>query len=240
MNMRHQHGHHFKNGIPTFRVWAPKCKTMELETQKKPMLRSMDRGDDGWFSISVEDIEHGDAYRFRIDSNNSRPDPAAHAFESSVHEWNLAIDHDKFSWKCQNWKGIPKGDLIVYELHIGTFTQQGTFLAAIDRVDELVELGITAIEILPVAQCPGRWNWGYDGVGIFAVQNTYGSPDDFKTFIDACHQKGVAVILDVVFNHLGPEGNYLSEFAPYFTKKRKTPWGDALNFDDKHLSLIHI
>ena len=198
------------------------------------MLRSMDRGDDGWFSISAEDIEHGDAYRFRIDSNNSRPDPAAHAFESSVHEWNLAIDHDKFSWKCQNWKGIPKGDLIVYELHIGTFTQQGTFLAAIDRVDELVELGITAIEILPVAQCPGRWNWGYDGVGIFAAQNTYGSPDDFKTFIDACHQKGVAVILDVVFNHLGPEGNYLSEFAPYFTKKRKTPWGDALNFDDKN------
>ena len=231
--MHHQHGHHFENGNVTFRVWAPKCKTVELETKKDPALRPMQRGDDSWFTITVDDLENGDAYRFRIDGEKSRPDPAAHAFESSVHEWNRAIDHDAFEWNANDWKGIPKRDLIIYELHIGTFTEGGTFLSAIDRVDELIELGINAIEVLPVAQCPGRWNWGYDGVGIFAVQNTYGTTDDFKTFIDACHQKGVAVILDVVFNHLGPEGNYLSEFAPYFTKKRKTPWGDALNFDDK-------
>ena len=231
--MHHQHGHHFENGNVTFRVWAPKCKAVELETKKDPALRPMQRGDDSWFTINVDDLENGDAYRFRIDGEKSRPDPAAHAFESSVHEWNRAIDHDAFEWNANDWKGIPKRDLIIYELHIGTFTEGGTFLSAIDRVDELIELGINAIEVLPVAQCPGRWNWGYDGVGIFAVQNTYGTTDDFKTFIDACHQKGVAVILDVVFNHLGPEGNYLSEFAPYFTKKRKTPWGDALNFDDK-------
>ena len=231
--MEHQFGHRFENGNATFQMWAPKCKTLELETRDDGKFRQMNRGDDGWFSITEEDIKHGDAYRFRIDGEKSRPDPAGHWFESSVHEWNRAVDHSSFQWNADNWKGVPKRDLIVYELHIGTFTEQGNFLSTIDRVDELVELGVTAIEILPVAQCPGRWNWGYDGVGIFAAQNTYGSPDDFKTFIDACHQRGVAVILDVVFNHLGPEGNYLSEFAPFFTKKRKTPWGDALNFDGK-------
>jgi malto-oligosyltrehalose trehalohydrolase len=230
-NMQHQHGHRFENGKVTFRVWAPKCKTLELETKTEPAFRTMERGEDGWFSITVDDVADQDLYRFRIDSEKSRPDPAAHAFESSVHGWNRAVDHDRFDWQSADWKGIAKRDMIVYELHIGTFTEQGTFRTAIERIDELVELGITAIEILPVAQCPGRWNWGYDGVGIFAAQNTYGSPDDLKTFIDACHSKGLAVILDVVFNHLGPEGNYLSEFAPFFTKKRKTPWGDALNFD---------
>ncbi|WP_075082051.1 alpha-amylase family glycosyl hydrolase [Mariniblastus fucicola] len=232
--MQHQFGHRFENGKVTFRVWAPKCKTLDLETKKEPTFRSMQRDEDGWFEITVDDVQHADAYRFCIDGERSRPDPAAHAFESSVHDWNLAVDHAQFDWRSNDWKGIEKRDLIIYELHIGTFTKEGTFLSAIERVDELVELGITAIEILPVAQCPGRWNWGYDGVGIYATQNTYGSPDDFKTFVDACHQKGVAVILDVVFNHLGPEGNYLSEFAPFFTKKRKTPWGDALNFDGKH------
>ncbi len=191
----------------------------------------MERSEDGWFSITVDDIAHGDAYRFRINEEKSRPDPAAHWFESSVHQWNRAVDHGDFHWQSTNWKGIAKRDLIIYELHIGTFTEDGTFLSAIERLDELIELGITAIEILPVAQCPGRWNWGYDGVGLFAAQNTYGSPHDLKTFVDACHSKGLAVVLDVVFNHLGPEGNYLSEFAPFFTNKRKTPWGDALNFD---------
>ncbi len=191
----------------------------------------MERSEDGWFSITVDDIAHGDAYRFRINEEKSRPDPAAHWFESSVHQWNRAVDHGDFNWQSTDWKGIAKRDLIIYELHIGTFTEDGTFLSAIERLDELIELGITAIEILPVAQCPGRWNWGYDGVGLFAAQNTYGSPHDLKTFVDACHSKGLAVILDVVFNHLGPEGNYLSEFAPFFTNKRKTPWGDALNFD---------
>ena len=191
----------------------------------------MERSEDGWFSITVDDIAHGDAYRFRINEEKSRPDPAAHWFESSVHQWNRAVDHGDFNWQSTNWKGIAKRDLIIYELHIGTFTEDGTFLSAIERLDELIELGITAIEILPVAQCPGRWNWGYDGVGLFAAQNTYGSPHDLKTFVDACHSKGLAVVLDVVFNHLGPEGNYLSEFAPFFTNKRKTPWGDALNFD---------
>jgi malto-oligosyltrehalose trehalohydrolase len=233
-HFNHQFGHRFDGTKVTFRFWAPKCKTLELETQKDNVFHEMQRDEEGWFSVAVENLLHGDAYRFRIDGEKSRPDPAGHWFKSSVHEWNRVVDHSHFNWQTENWKGIAKRDLIIYELHIGTFTEAGTCLSAIERLDELVELGVTAIEILPVAQCPGRWNWGYDGVGIFAAQNTYGSPDDLKTFIDACHQKGVAVILDVVFNHLGPEGNYLSEFAPFFTKKRKTPWGDALNFDGRH------
>ena len=232
--MARKFGHHFDGLRVTFQAWAPKCKTLELETGDSQTPRPMKRSDNGWFEISVDDVRHGDAYRFRLNGNTSRPDPAAYQFESSVHDWNIAVDHNRFKWKASDWKGIPKRDLIIYELHIGTFTESCTFLSAIERIDELVDLGINTIEVLPVAQCPGRWNWGYDGVGIFAVQNTYGTPDDFKSFIDACHQKGVAVILDVVFNHLGPEGNYLSEFAPYFTKKRKTPWGDALNFDDEN------
>ena len=230
--MQQRFGHRFEDGKVTFQIWAPKCKSLELETKQPAGLRSMRPSDDGWYTLEVDDIKHGDAYRFRIDGETSRPDPAAHWFESTVHDWNLAVDHGRFDWKANDWKGIAKADLIVYELHVGTFTEQGTFLSAIDRVDELIDLGITAIELLPVAQCPGKWNWGYDGVGIFAASNTYGTPEDFKTFIDACHAKGVAVILDVVFNHLGPEGNYASEFSPFFTKKRKTPWGDALNFDD--------
>jgi malto-oligosyltrehalose trehalohydrolase len=192
----------------------------------------MDRDDEGFFSIVANDIAHGQPYRFRLDGDRSRPDPAAHAFESSVHEWSTAVDHSKFEWQA-DWKGVPKSDLIIYELHIGTFTNEGTFDSAIQRLPELIDLGITAVELLPLAQCPGKWNWGYDGVGLYAVQNTYGSPDDFKRFVDACHQQGLGVILDVVFNHLGPEGNYLSEFGPFFTKRHKTPWGDALNFDGK-------
>lgn len=227
-------GHEFHDGNVTFRVWAPECKNVELETKTSIPFREMQRDADGYFSITVNDVAHGDRYRFRLGGETSQPDPAGHQFESSVHGWNQAVDHDRFSWQEQTWHGIPKRDLIVYELHIGTLTKAGTFDAAIAKIPELVRLGVTAIELLPLAQCPGRWNWGYDGVGLYAVQNTYGSPDDFKRFVDACHQHGIAVILDVVFNHLGPEGNYLAEFGPFFTKRHSTPWGDALNFDGRH------
>ena len=126
---------------------------------------------------------------------------------------------------------MPKRDLVIYELHVGTFTPEGTFLAAIPRLDQLKELGIKAIEVLPVVQTPGRWNWGYDGVDLFAVRNSYGCPEDFKAFIDACHAKGLAVILDVVYNHIGPEGNYWANFAPYYSTTHHTPWGEAFAFD---------
>ena len=236
--MKSVFGHQFTDNGVTFQVWAPNCKILELETKKDGATRTMEKESDGWFQIRVNDIEHGDRYRFRINNQVSRPDPAAHWFEESVHGWNQAVDHRRYNWQTDDWSGIPKRELIIYELHIGTFTNAGTFRSAIDRLEELVELGINAIEILPVAQCPGKWNWGYDGVGLFATQNTYGTPEDLKAFVDACHQKGIAVILDVVFNHLGPEGNYLSEFGPFFNRKRKTPWGDGLNFDGHNSKFV--
>ncbi len=234
--MKQTCGHFFHDDHKaTFRVWAPKCKTIELATRNNDTehFLAMQGDDTGFFQVTTENIRHGDAYRFRLDGSDLRPDPAAHAFESSVHQWNVAVDHRRYPWKCDPWAGVAKRDLVIYEMHIGTFTQKGTFESAQERLGELVELGINAIEILPLAQCPGKWNWGYDGVGLFAVQNTYGSPEDFKGFVDHCHGLGIAVILDVVFNHLGPEGNYLSNFCPFFTNKRKTPWGDAINFDGK-------
>ena len=234
-----------------FRVWAPKRKTLELElkshgkgpetsdgSQDRSTFHSMERDEDGFFSLSLSSLPSGSEYRYRLDGEYSRPDPAARYFTSSVHDWAQVVDHRSFPWQVNDWKGVAKSDLIIYELHIGTFAEPGTFAGAIERLDELVELGVTAIEILPLAQCPGKWNWGYDGVGLFAVQNTYGTPDDFKRLVDACHKKGIAVILDVVYNHFGPEGNYVAEYGHYFTKKRKTPWGDAVNFDDEQSQFV--
>ena len=133
---------------------------------------------------------------------------------------------------------LPKRDLVIYELHVGTFTASGTFLGCVEKLPYLKNLGITAIELLPVAQCPGRWNWGYDGVGLFSVNHNYGTPRDFKKLVNECHKLGIAVILDVVYNHLGPEGNYLGAYGDYTSKKHATPWGDALNFDDKNCDAV--
>src|SRR5207253_492760 len=137
---------------------------------------------------------------------------------------------DRFTWTDHAWKGTPRLDLVFYELHVGTFTPEGTFDAVIPRLPALRELGVTAVEIMPVAQFPGTRNWGYDGVHLFAPQNSYGGPHGLQRLVDACHRAGLSVFLDVVYNHLGPEGNYLSEFGPYFTSRHKTPWGDALDF----------
>ena len=217
-----------------FSVWAKSRNRMKLELKQAGEIteHKMERDDDGFFSVTVENVKHGDDYRFILNRSKTRPDPAAHYYTNDVHGWCKIIDHDQYQWQQPDWKGIEKKDLVLYELHIGTFTEKGTFLSTIDRLDELVKLGVTAIEILPVAQCPGRWNWGYDGVGLFSVANNYGTPDHLKQLIDACHARGLAIILDVVYNHLGPEGNYVSEFGPYFTAKYHTPWGSAWNFDD--------
>lgn len=227
------------NGQWNFYLWARKPKTVDLLIQNGNRLRSfqMEKMSDGMFVAEVpaaESLKHGDEYCFRINQREKRPDPAARYYTSNVHGWCQLVDHDQYAWQTPDWKGVGKEGLAIYELHLGTFTQKGTFLAAIDRLDELKSLGITAIELLPVAQSPGKWNWGYDGVGLFAVENTYGTPDDLKQLVDACHQRGMAIIMDVVYNHLGPEGNYLSEFGPYFTRKHHTPWGSAWNFDDRH------
>ncbi len=193
------------------------------------MSRMGDRG----FVADVEHFQPGDRYAFVLNGNHDKlyPDPRSRSQPEGVHGLSELTGPNKFPWRDRDWKGIPKRDLIIYELHIGTFTPEGTFRSTIDRLPELVELGITAIELLPVVESAGRWNWGYDGVNLFAPYHHYGTQDDLKLLIDHCHQLGMAVILDVVYNHPGPEGNYLAAFGPYFSDKHHTPWGPAYNYD---------
>ncbi|WP_339734601.1 malto-oligosyltrehalose trehalohydrolase [uncultured Gimesia sp.] len=216
-----------------FRVWAPQRKTVTVEIQDGDTTteHNLNRDENGYFSGTARNARPGVYYQYRLDNSVSRPDPASHYQPQGVHGPSQILDHRDFAWTDQSWQGIPKRDLIIYELHLGTFTEDGTFRAAIERIPDLLDLGVTAVELMPVAQSPGHWNWGYDGVNLFAVRNTYGTVDDFKAFVDACHAAGLAVLLDVVYNHLGPEGNYLSEFGAYFSDNHHTPWGEAINYD---------
>ena len=218
-----------------FRVWAPQRQRVAVEVidHGTRTRHALARQENGYFAGNAP-VGSNALYQYVLDDVVTRPDPASRHQPDGVHGASQIVDPAAFPWTDQDWKGVQKSDLIIYELHMGTFTQDGTFRAAIERLPELVDLGVTAIEIMPVAQSPGRWNWGYDGVDLFAVRNTYGGPDGFKAYIDVCHTKGIAVILDVVFNHLGPEGNYLADFGPYFSRKHRTPWGEAFNFDGRH------
>jgi maltooligosyltrehalose trehalohydrolase len=186
---------------------------------------------DGWFEAFADGIEPGVRYAYVLDGTRVRPDPASRSLPEGVHGPSEVVDTAAFAWTDTGWPGLPLKDMVLYELHVGTFTPQGTFDAAIPRLDRLRHLGVTAIELMPVASFPGTRNWGYDGVGLFAPQRTYGGPGGLQRLVDACHARGLAVVLDVVYNHLGPEGNYLAEFGPYFTNRYKTPWGDAVNYD---------
>ncbi|HEX8356695.1 MAG TPA: malto-oligosyltrehalose trehalohydrolase, partial [Segetibacter sp.] len=179
------------------------------------------------------DIQPGDLYKIILDGEKELPDPASQSQPEGVHGPSLAVQHHNFKWSDNDWKNLPLEEYVLYELHAGTFTASGTFSALEEKLDYLIELGINAIEIMPVAQFPGGRNWGYDGVFPYAVQSSYGGVEGLKNFTNACHKKGLAVILDVVYNHLGPEGNYLGSFGPYFTDKYNTPWGNAINFDDE-------
>jgi maltooligosyltrehalose trehalohydrolase len=220
------------NGKCEFTVWAPLLKNMEVKLVS-PIERiiPMERGSDGCWKTLAEEVFPGTRYFYKLDNRVDRPDPASRFQPDGVHGPSQIIDPNEFQWNDNHWKGISLNDLIIYELHVGTFTREGTFEAIIPHLDYLKELGITAIELMPVAQFPGNRNWGYDGVYPFAPQNSYGGTQGLKTLINACHKKGVSVILDVVYNHLGPEGNYLHGYGPYFTDRYKTPWGDAINFD---------
>ena len=218
-----------------FRVWAPNTQAVELSLEAGGDVPvRMSRESDGYHTATLEGIGTNARYSYVLDGSTARPDPASRYQPDGVHGPSQVIDPQAFEWADRDWRGVAKRDLIIYELHIGAFTQAGTFRGAIDRLPELVELGVTAVELMPITQSPGRWNWGYDGVNLFAIRNTYGTPNDFRAFVDACHGCGLAVILDVVYNHVGPEGNYLSEFGPYRSSKHNTPWGDALNFDAFH------
>jgi len=216
----------------SFRVWAPRVRELSviLPNRGGNSFPLASEGN-GYFSGVVAGIGDGENYLYLLDGETARPDPASRFQPEGVHGPSQIVAADRYAWNANDWKGIPLDDYIIYELHVGTFTQSGTFDEAISRLDYLRELGITAVELMPVAQFPGERNWGYDGTYPFAPQNSYGGPDGLKRLVDACHSRGLAVILDVVYNHLGPEGNYLSCFGPYFTDRYRTPWGDAVNYD---------
>jgi maltooligosyltrehalose trehalohydrolase len=214
-------------------VWAPHSKRVEVKVlSPEKRLIPMRKSGRGYWKVRTRSVLAGAGYFYRLEGMKDRPDPASDFQPEGVHRISRIVDHGAYQWQDSGWSGLSLENMVIYELHVGTFTPQGTFDAAARRLKDLANLGINAINIMPVAQFPGNRNWGYDGVHPFAVQNTYGGPDGFKGFIDACHKKGMAVILDVVYNHLGPEGNYLQEFGPYFTDKYLTPWGRAVNFDD--------
>ncbi len=228
--------HHFgaivtDNGRCRFGLWAPAHDRVVVDLIDRNKRVPMRRCDDGFHVAEVAGVGAGDRYLFRVDDQRAFPDPASRFQPDGVHGPSEVISCS-FDWHDSHWQGVEKEDLVIYELHVGTFTQEGTFRAAIDRLDELVDLGITAVELMPVADSAGRWNWGYDGVCLFAPHRNFGTPDEFRQLVDAAHGKGLAVILDVVYNHLGPEGNYLSQWGPYLSGKHQTVWGAAPNFDD--------
>ncbi|KAA2243633.1 malto-oligosyltrehalose trehalohydrolase [Chitinophaga agrisoli] len=220
------------SGICTFRVWAPFREKLALLLPESNATYAMERDGEGYWEVQIPGIGAGTLYQFVLDNDLQRPDPASRWQPQGVHGPSAVTDPAGFSFTDAQWKGMDTADMILYELHIGTFTPEGTIDALTTRLPWLQELGITAIEIMPVAQFPGNRNWGYDGVFPYALQNTYGNINDLKKLVNAAHKLGMAVILDVVYNHQGPEGNYLGDYGPYFTDKYHTPWGKAINFDD--------
>jgi maltooligosyltrehalose trehalohydrolase len=217
-----------------FAVWAPKPETVEVEivTADGAAAHPLTVDGDGVWSGVVRGIGDGARYRFRLNGASSFPDPYSRWQSEGVHGPSRVVDPAAFAWSDGDWPGLRPGGLVIYELHVGAMTVEGTFGALIDQLPELKELGVTAIELMPVAQCPGRWNWGYDGVDLFAPSQAYGGPEELKRLVDAAHRIGLGVLLDVVYNHLGPDGNYLSQYSDdYFTDRHHTLWGDALNYD---------
>lgn len=224
-------GADYKKDECIFTVWAPGKKNVELLTNGA--AHTMRQDERGYWSVKIAGLQPGNTYQYRLDNDKDFPDPASKHQPEGVHGPS-AISDPFFEWTDHKWKGISMNDMILYELHVGTFSEEGNFEGVISKLDYLQQLGITAIEIMPVAQFPGERNWGYDGVYPFAVQNSYGGVQGLKQLVDKAHSKGIAVVLDVVYNHQGPEGNYLTQFAPYYTEKYKTPWGSAINFDDAY------
>jgi maltooligosyltrehalose trehalohydrolase len=191
----------------------------------------MTRDANGWWTADRE-MRHGELYAFVVDGEGPFPDPRSMFQPAGVHGWSQGVDHSRFTWTDARWQPGPLAAAILYELHVGTFSEAGTFEGVIPHLPHLVDLGITHLELMPVCEFSGSRGWGYDGVDLFAPHHAYGGPDDLKRLIDACHACGLAVILDVVYNHFGPAGNYVGKFGPYFTRRYNTPWGDAVNLDD--------
>ena len=219
-----------------FALWAPKAESVEvcLESETSEELVPLNRHEGGWYLLVTSKARAGSRYRYRIDRDIFVPDPASRFNLGDAQGPSIVVDPFAFEWNDEHWNGRLWEDAVIYELHIGTFTPGGTFVSAIERLDYLRDLGVTALEVMPVADFPGRRNWGYDGVLLFAPDSIYGKPEDFKRFIEAAHERSIMVLLDVVYNHFGPEGNYLHRYAPqFFTEHYHTPWGAAINFDQQ-------
>lgn len=220
------------SGGTHFRVWAPKRGRVEVVIERA--MSELIREPDGYFSGLVESAAIGSRYRFRLDAGESFPDPASRFQPDGPHGASQVVDPLRFRWTDGDWHGVDATRQIIYEMHIGTFTPAGTWLSAADQLSELAGLGITLLEIVPIAEFPGRFGWGYDGVDLFAPYHGYGSCDDFRAFVNRAHEEGLGVVLDVVYNHFGPDGNYLRQYSDaYFNPKRVTDWGDAINYDGK-------
>jgi len=219
------------DGGVRFSVWAPRCARVEVRYGPDSRVRDLVPAPGGVFEIEVEDATHGTDYLFRLDGAEWLPDPASRHQAAGVSGPSRVLDPRQLDPRDDSWRGLPRAELVFYELHVGTFTPHGTFEGIIELLPALAELGITAIELMPVAEFPGRRNWGYDGVFPHAPHHAYGGPRGLRRLVDAAHRAGLAVILDVVYNHLGPEGNVFHRYAPYFTDRYRTPWGQGINFD---------
>ncbi len=212
-----------------FTVWAPSASTVDLDLDGRRL--PMQATTAGWWSVTVDDAGHGTDYRYSVDGADPVPDPRSAWQPQGVHGPSRVFDASRHTWSDGSWAGRDVRGALVYELHVGTFTAEGTLDAALERLDHLVALGVEVVSLMPVAAFPGRWGWGYDGVALYAVHEQYGGPAALQRFVDVCHQHGLAVHLDAVYNHLGPSGNYLHGFGPYFTDRHHTPWGQAVNLD---------
>jgi maltooligosyltrehalose trehalohydrolase len=210
-----------------FRLWAPTAKRVDVMLEQP---RAMTRGDDGWFTADIAEVKAGAHYKFRIDNEIDVPDPASDFQPDDVFGPSEVINHETFSWRATDWRGRPWPEAVIVEAHVGAFTPEGSYRAMIEHLDHLVETGITALELLPLADFAGSRNWGYDGVLWYAPDSAYGRPEDLKTLIDEAHLRGLMVMLDVVYNHFGPEGNYLGRYAPGFFTDANTPWGSAIDY----------
>lgn len=224
-------GAHFESNTCLFNVWAPFRGKVEAILKDRKASYPMSRNEFGYWSVEVSNVSPGLRYLFRLDGEKELPDPASRAQPDGVHQASMVVGSE-YPWTDHSWKGLSLGQMIIYELHVGTFTSSHDFDGVISKLPYLKKLGVNTVELLPVAQFPGERNWGYDGVFPFAVQHSYGGARGLKKLVDAAHTEGLAVILDVVYNHQGPEGNYMEEYGPYFTDKYKTGWGRAVNFDD--------
>jgi len=234
---RAERGVVLENGGATFTLWAPSATKVVLSVATGDALgehaMSAVEGEPGVLFAHLPGVRAGDRYGYRLDGSEPLPDPASRAQPDGVHGLSEVVDPHAFRWDDEHWPGLALADFLVYELHIGTFTRDGTFDAAAARLPELLAMGVTAVEVMPIASFPGTRNWGYDGVDLYAPQQSYGGPDGFRRFVNAAHALGLAVVLDVVYNHVGPEGNYLERFGPYFTDAHCTPWGRAINYDGR-------